>query len=152
MVQPVLLRAFFFVTASKLRSVRPPNVIKSFLHPSSFQLPRYIAVLVCPRHWSFFAAWLGMAPAKLHLSAPHNQGVPLRPLDAQVTCLATTTLSPLTCLHVCTSKICLLLFVKAVREINVVLSRESSEDGVGSHVWKLKLCHVRNPRRSSKLD
>ena len=48
-VLPVFLRAFFHVTASLL-FVRPTNVVRSFLHPSSFhdQLPHHMAMLMCP--------------------------------------------------------------------------------------------------------
>ena len=47
---PVFLRAFCFVASPKFLFIRPPYVVLSLLHPSSFydQFPRHIAVLVCP--------------------------------------------------------------------------------------------------------
>ena len=50
-VQPVLLRAFFFVTSSTLLFVRPTTLIQTSLHPTSFhdKLPRHMLVFVCPR-------------------------------------------------------------------------------------------------------
>ena len=72
MIQPVIIRAFF-VTSSALLFVQPTNVVRSFLHPTSFhdQLPRHMSVLVCPRFsWLASQHRLDWLPPPLRPSTP----------------------------------------------------------------------------------